>query len=76
MITTYKEKFYGQVFTDIIQTTKYQKKLFKEHGGKVFNVNGSLAEVLGFAGTNNGGKQSEICRDLKKELKLNEEVYF
>ena len=51
--------------------------MFKEHkGSKAFNVNSSLAELIGFCATNNGGKQSEIAKGLRKDLKLHEEVYW
>ena len=51
--------------------------MFKEHkGSKAFNVNCSLAELIGFCATNNGGKQSEIAKGLRKDLKLHEEVYW
>ncbi len=41
----------------------------------MFNIDGALAELLGFCATYNNGKQSEVCKNLKKELKLNDEVY-
>lgn len=76
MATNYKEqKFYANGFAEILEVGKVQRKLFKEHNGKGFNVNSSLAQVLGFCATNNNGKQSDVCKSLKKELKLNDEVY-
>lgn len=41
----------------------------------MYNINGPLAELLGFCATYNNGKQSDVCKGLKKELKLNDEVY-
>ncbi len=60
---------------EILDVGKVQRKLFKEHQGKGYNVNGSLAELIGFVATNNNGKQSEVAKQLKKDLKLNDEVY-
>lgn len=62
-------------YKEILELGKVQRKLFKEHQGKGFNVNCSLAELLGFCATNNNGKQADICKSLKKDLKLNDEVY-
>jgi methyltransferase-like protein len=71
------QKFYAGVCKEILEVGAYQRKLFKEHAkkGTQFDVNGSLASLLGFCATNNDGAQSDIAKTLKKELKLNDEIY-
>ena len=63
------------MFNEIMQVQSQQEKVYRDEKGK-FNVNGSLGESLGHWATQNQGKNSEICRNLKKELKLDEQVYF
>jgi len=58
MANQYKDqKFYSNMCKEIIEVGGYQRKLYKEHGKKAnFDVNGSLATMLGFCATNNEGK--------------------
>lgn len=58
MTTNYKDqKFYAAALQEILDVGKVQRKLQKEHGGKkVFNIDGALAELLGFCATYNNGK--------------------
>lgn len=68
-------KFYSQTLQEILEVGKVQKKLYKDSQGKGFNINGSLAETIGYIVTNNDGKAADLAKTLKKELKLSDEVY-
>lgn len=70
-----KDGFYTKIYNEIMLVQAQQEKVFKEEKGQ-FNINGSLGESLGHWATQQKGKNSEICRNLKKELKLDEQVYF
>ena len=75
-ISQFKDmKFYSQTLQEILEVGKIQKKLYKDNQGKGFNINGSLAETIGFIVTNNDGKSADLAKSLKKELKLSDEVY-
>jgi len=77
-LSAYKDqKFYVNTCKEMLVVQQEQRKLFKEHGKKNtgYDVNGSLASTLAFACTNDNNKQMTLCRDIKKELKLNDEVY-
>ena len=71
----YKDQFYTKLFAEVMEySTKAINTFTKEKGN--YNIDGPLASLISFHAAKGIPENSSICKSLKNECKINEQLYF
>ena len=72
----YKDQFYTKMIGEANEVTKKQIQIFKESGGKAEVLDRSLSNTIEYFVKQANDKNDEESKNLKRQLQLNEQVYF